>query len=73
MHDDLPQEPIESLDETTEAMPPEAPPNAFRERLDDPSQFTDDDFTRSINLDENPHIAEQLEDDDLAKEAEADY
>jgi hypothetical protein len=51
----------------------DAPKNAFRERLSESSDFYDHDFSRSLDPDENEHIGDQLGDENLRREAEADY
>lgn len=47
------------------------PATGFGERLG--TDESDDDFTRSLDPDENPHLADQLDDTNLQREAEDDY
>lgn len=51
----------------------DVPKNAFRERLNESSDFYDHDFSRSLDPEENEHIGDQLNDENLRREAEADY
>jgi hypothetical protein len=56
-----------------EATEDEAPANAFRERIGQENNHYDDDFTRSLDADENPYIGDQLDDENLQREAENEY
>jgi hypothetical protein len=44
----------------------------FRERLDDPAGSVDDDFSRSIDPEQNPYIGDQLGDENLQHDGD-DY
>jgi hypothetical protein len=77
LHDELNDEqliPDEDLN-NTEVPKESIPANAFRERLnEDPANnFYEEDFAASIDSAENPHLSDQLDDEELRKEAEADY
>jgi len=74
-------EDLDAATEEAEPMDTPAPATAsssddgFRERLDDtakPDGF-EDDFTRSLDPSENPHLSDQLDDTDLQHDGNSDY
>ncbi|MBW4061391.1 hypothetical protein HJC99_02365 [Candidatus Saccharibacteria bacterium] len=73
LHTDLDDEQL-IPDAADEATPTEAPKNAFRERLDEPeADLYEEDFAATIDSAANPHLVDQLDDENLQREAEADY
>jgi hypothetical protein len=62
-----------TVDDTpsTDNMSEEEAGRGFRERLDSSDSF-EDDFTSSLNPDENPHLSDQLDDDQLQHDGD-DY